>query len=52
MEVSSQLQPQGETPQYPLNRRLGGPQSWSEHFGEENPCWELNHDASIIQPVA
>jgi hypothetical protein len=25
-------------PQYPLDRRLGGPQSWSEHGGEEkNP---------------
>jgi hypothetical protein len=29
------LSPRKE-PQYPLNRRLGGPQSQSGHFGEEN----------------
>jgi len=30
----------GKEPRYPLNRRLGGPQSPSERFGEENnlPC--------------
>jgi hypothetical protein len=27
--------PRGKSPRYPLNRRLGGPQSRSERFGEE-----------------
>jgi len=42
MEVSGQLHspaalPQGKSPWYPLDRRLGGPQSRSEHSdGEEN----------------
>jgi len=40
MEVSGQLQapaalPQGKSPWYPLNRRLGGTQSRSGHGGEE-----------------
>jgi len=26
---------QGKSPWYPLDRRLGGPQSWSGHSGEE-----------------
>jgi hypothetical protein len=29
------LYPQGKGPQWPLNRRLGGPQSWSGRGGEE-----------------
>jgi len=33
------LYPRGKSPLYAFNRRLGGPQSWSEHSGEEkNPC--------------
>jgi hypothetical protein len=40
------LYPQGENPWYPLDRRLGGPQSRSGHSGggEKNPChcWESN----------
>jgi len=35
MEVSGQLHPQGKSPWYPLDRRLGGPQSCSEHGGKE-----------------
>jgi hypothetical protein len=40
MEVSSQLDapvtyPQGKSPRYPLDRRLGGPQSRSGRGGEE-----------------
>jgi hypothetical protein len=40
MEVSDQLNapplyPQGKSPWYPLDRRLGGPQSRSGHGGEE-----------------
>jgi hypothetical protein len=38
---------------YQLNRRLGGPQSWSEHFGEEtNLFLLLGFKSQIIQPVA
>jgi len=40
MEVSGQLHalplyPQGKSPWYPLDRRLGGPQSCSGQGGEE-----------------
>jgi hypothetical protein len=35
MEVSGQLYPQGKSPWYPLDRRLGGPQSHSGRGGEE-----------------
>jgi hypothetical protein len=44
--------PQGKGPWYPLDRRLGWPQSWPGHCGEENiscPCQEWNLAA---QPVA
>lgn len=37
------------------NRRLVGPQDRYEHFtGERSllPCWELDHDALIVQPIA
>jgi hypothetical protein len=33
--MPSPLQPQGVSSQYPLDRRLGGPQSQSGHSGEE-----------------
>jgi hypothetical protein len=45
---------QGKSPQYPLNRRLGGPQSQSGHSVLEKnpqPRWELNPDHPIIQPT-
>jgi len=29
------LYPQGKRPQYSLDRRVGGPQRWSGHCGEE-----------------
>jgi len=35
MDVSGLLYPQGKAPQYPLDRRLSGPQSQSGHSGEE-----------------
>jgi hypothetical protein len=40
MAVNGQLQapaalPQGKSPRYPLDRKLGGPQSRSGHGGEE-----------------
>jgi hypothetical protein len=41
------LYPQGNSHQYPLDRRLRGLQSWSGYGGKEKksyycPCWELN----------
>jgi hypothetical protein len=47
------LYPQGKSPWYPLNRRLGGPQSRSRRGGEEKnsqPLPGLEHP--IIQPVS
>jgi hypothetical protein len=35
MEVSGQFHPQGKSTWYPLDRRLGGPQSRSGSGGEE-----------------
>jgi len=35
MEVSGQLYTQGKSPWYPLDRRLGGPQTQSGSGGEE-----------------
>ena len=35
-----------------LNRRLGGLHKLSGPFGEDKksyPCWESNHDASVVQ---
>jgi hypothetical protein len=60
MEVSGQLQgpalyPQGKSPWYPLDRRLGGPQSRSARSGEEKnsqPRRESNPRTPIVQPVA
>jgi hypothetical protein len=42
------LYPEGKSPLYPLDRRLGGPQSWSGHSGEEKnsqplPGFIFNH---------
>jgi hypothetical protein len=58
MDVSSQLHapaalPQGKRPWYPLDRRLGGPQSRSGRGGEgknSQPLSGLEH--LIIQSVA
>jgi hypothetical protein len=57
MEVSGQLHapaavPQGKSPHYLLDRRLGGPQSRSGHGGEEKnfqPRRESNPKAPIVQ---
>jgi hypothetical protein len=47
------LYPQGKSPRYPLNRRLGGPQSRSGRGGEEKNSQPLpGFEAPIIQPVA
>jgi hypothetical protein len=42
------LYPQGNSPQYPLDRRLGGPQSQSGGSGEEKNC-PLAHSQSLYQ---
>jgi hypothetical protein len=47
------LYPQGKSPWYTLDSRLGGPQSWSGRGGEEEnsqPVLEL--EPPTIQPVA
>jgi hypothetical protein len=38
---------------YPLNRRLDGPLSWSESFGDEKNLSPLpGFELQIIQPIA
>jgi hypothetical protein len=57
MEESGQLHslatlPQGKSSQYPLDRRLDGPQSQSGHGGEEKNSQPLpGLKPSFIQPV-
>jgi hypothetical protein len=50
------LYPRGMNAQYPLYRRLGGPQSRSGHRGyRKNPfrlCRGSNLDRPVVQPVA
>jgi hypothetical protein len=41
MEVSGQLHPQGKSPRYPLDRRLGEPQSRFGRGGEEQTQQEM-----------
>jgi hypothetical protein len=51
----SALPPGKESPLYPLDRRLGGPQSRSGRGGEEkipSPRRESNPRTPIVQPVA
>jgi hypothetical protein len=44
--------PRGESPRYPLDRRLGGPQSRSGRHGENYwPYRDSNSDSSVVQPV-
>jgi hypothetical protein len=51
--TSRPLYPQGKSPWYPLDRRLGGPQSRSGHGGEEKNSQPLSGiELPIIQPVA
>jgi hypothetical protein len=58
MEVNGQLHapvalPQGKNPSYPLDKKLGGPQSPSGLGGEEKNCQPLpGLETPIIQPVA
>jgi hypothetical protein len=58
MEVNGQLHdpaalPQGKSPSYPLDKRLGGPQSRSGHGGEEKNSHPIKGlEPPIIQLVA
>jgi hypothetical protein len=58
MEVSGQIHapaalPRGKEPRYPLDRRLGGPQSQCGRRGENSwPYLDSNSDPSVVQPVA
>jgi hypothetical protein len=58
MEVSGSftarpLYPQGKNPWYPLDRKLGGPQSRSGHGGEEKNSQSLPRlEPLMIQTVA
>jgi hypothetical protein len=49
------LYPWGKSPQYPLHRRLGGPQSRSGRRGEEKDLDTTGiriPDTLVVQPVA
>jgi hypothetical protein len=47
------LYPRGISPWYPLDRRLGGPQSRSGRSGENSwPYRDSNSNLSVFQPVA
>jgi hypothetical protein len=51
--MSRLLYSQGKSPWHPLDRRLGGTQSWSERGGEEkNSQPQSGLELPIIQPVA
>jgi hypothetical protein len=57
MEVSAQLRapaalPVGNSHWYPLDRRLGGPQSQSGRDGEEKNIVPATNQTSAIQPIA
>jgi hypothetical protein len=58
MEVSGQIHapaafPQGKSSRFPLDRRLGGPQSRAGRGGEEKKSQPLpGFEPPIIQPVA
>jgi hypothetical protein len=47
------LYPWGNGPQYPLDRRLGGPQNQPGWWRRENswPYQDSNSDSSVVQPV-
>jgi hypothetical protein len=47
--------PWGKSHRYPLDRKLGGPQSQIGRHGKEkilDPYWDSNSDHSVAQPVA
>jgi hypothetical protein len=46
------LYPRGNWTRYPLDRRLGGPQSRSGHYGEEKNPYSAGNRTPKDQPVA
>jgi len=57
MEVSGQLHTLAtlypeENPQYPLKRRLGGPQSQPGHGGKENHCGGNRKEGHYPNPIS
>jgi len=58
MEVSGKLRVMADLslqkePQYPMNRRLGGPQNKSGQHREKNNCLTLPRiEPQIFQPIA
>jgi len=44
------LYPKGKSPQYPLERRVGSPQSWPGHGGEEEI--PIIAPPTVIRPIA
>jgi hypothetical protein len=44
--------PRGKDPRYPLHRRLGGPQSRSGRFGEEQNLAPAGSPTPAVQPIA
>jgi hypothetical protein len=43
----------GESPQYTLDRKLHGPQSWPEHDGEEKKILAPGRNQTlIVHPIA
>jgi hypothetical protein len=44
------LYPQGKSPRYPLDRKLGGPQSRSGRYGEENKLPLLGIETCLSSP--
>jgi hypothetical protein len=49
------LYAQGKSPQYPLDRRLGGPRASLDTMVKRkipNPHWELNPRMPTVQPIA
>jgi hypothetical protein len=45
------LYPRGKNPRYPLDRRLGGTQSWSGRRGPEEKSAPVGDRTPIVQPV-
>jgi hypothetical protein len=53
MEMSGPASPLGRNLQYQLNRRLGGPQRWSECFGKEKKLFRVPEiETQIVHSVA
>jgi hypothetical protein len=46
------LTPQPLYPRYPLDRRLGGPQSWPGRYAEEKNLAPAGNRTPAVQPVA